>query len=140
MGMMNKFMNFIGIQEEEEVIERERVVDQSEEHETNPAELRKNKGNIVSIHSQKNVRVVLNEPKSYEDTQEIADHLRSRRPVVVNLHLVRSDQATRIVDFLSGTVYALNGSISKIGPNIFLCTPDTVEIHGAISEIINHEG
>jgi len=137
MGMMNKFMNFIGIQEEEEVVERERVVE-SEEHETNPVEQRKNKGNIVSIHSQKNVRVVLNEPKSYEDTQETADHLRSRRPVVVNLHLVRSDQATRIVDFLSGTVYALNGSISKIGPNIFLCTPDTVEIHGAISEILNH--
>ncbi|MDF2964465.1 MAG: cell division protein sepF, partial [Paenibacillus sp.] len=116
-------------------------VEQSEEHETNPVEPRKNnKGNIVSIHSQKNVRVVLQEPKSYEDTQEIADHLRSRRPVVVNLHLVRSDQATRIVDFLSGTVYALNGSISKIGPNIFLCTPDTVEIHGSISEILNHEG
>ncbi|MCR8634951.1 MULTISPECIES: cell division protein SepF [Paenibacillus] len=140
MGMMNKFMNFIGIQEEEEVIERERVVEQSDEHETNHSEQRKNKGNVVSIHTQKNVRVVLLEPKSYEDTQEIADHLRSRRPVVVNLHLVRSDQATRIVDFLSGTVYALNGSISKIGPNIFLCTPDTVEIHGSISEILNHEG
>ncbi|OXM86034.1 cell division protein SepF [Paenibacillus rigui] len=139
MGVMNKFMNFLGLQEEEEVVERERVVEQVEEHETNTAEQRRNKGNIVSIHSQKNVRVVLLEPKSYEDTQEIADHLRSRRPVVVNLHLVRSDQATRIVDFLSGTVYALNGSISKIGPNIFLCTPDTVEIHGSISEILNHD-
>jgi cell division inhibitor SepF len=140
MGMMNKFMNFIGIQEEEEIVDREHVAEHAEDHETNPAEQRKNKGNIVSIHSAKQVRVILNEPKSYEDTQEIADHLRSRRPVVVNLHLVRSDQATRIVDFLSGTVYALNGSISKIGPNIFLCTPDTVEIHGSISEILNNEG
>jgi cell division inhibitor SepF len=138
MGMMNKFMNFIGIQEEDENVERERA-SELEEHETNPAEQRKSKGNIVSIHSQKNVRVVLNEPKSYEETQEIADHLRSRRPVVVNLHLVRPDQATRIVDFLSGTVYALNGSISKIGPNIFLCTPETVEIHGSISEMLNYE-
>ncbi|MCU6795738.1 MULTISPECIES: cell division protein SepF [Paenibacillus] len=140
MGVMNKFMNFIGIQEEEEITEREHVTEHAEEHETNPVEQRKNKGNIVSIHSAKQVRVILNEPKSYEDTQEIADHLRSRRPVVVNLHLVRPDQATRIVDFLSGTVYALNGSISKIGPNIFLCTPDTVEIHGSISEILNNEG
>jgi cell division inhibitor SepF len=139
MGMMNKFMNFIGIQEEDEIVERDRAVE-LEENETNPAEQRKSKGNVVSIHSQKNVRVVLNEPKSYEETQEIADHLRSRRPVVVNLHLVRPDQATRIVDFLSGTVYALNGSISKIGPNIFLCTPETVEIHGSISEMLNHEG
>ncbi|TBL78169.1 cell division protein SepF [Paenibacillus thalictri] len=141
MGVMNKFMNFLGLQEEEEVIERERIVEQVEEPETNPFENRnKNKGNnVVSIHSQKNVKVILNEPRSYEETQEIADHLRSRRPVVVNLQRVRADQATRIVDFLSGTVYALNGSISKIGPNIFLCTPDSVEIHGSISEIIMNE-
>ncbi|CAG7605471.1 Cell division protein SepF [Paenibacillus solanacearum] len=143
MGVMNKFMNFLGLQEEEEVVERERdrerAAEPQEEFETPFAETRKNKGNIVSIHSQKNVRVVLNEPRSYDETQEIADHLRSRRPVVVNLHRVRPDHATRIVDFLSGTVYALNGSISKIGPNIFLCTPDTVEIHGSISEIMNQE-
>ncbi|AEI42585.1 cell division protein SepF [Paenibacillus mucilaginosus] len=141
MGVMNKFMNFLGLQEEEEIVERERVVEAQEEVETPVQEPRKSsKGNIVSIHSQKNVRVILHEPRSYEETQEIADHLRSRRPVVVNLQRIRSDQATRIVDFISGTVYALNGSISKIGPNIFLCTPDTVEIHGSISEILNHEG
>ncbi|UUZ85572.1 cell division protein SepF [Paenibacillus sp. P26] len=141
MGVMNKFMNFLGLQEEEVAEEREqRTTEHHEEVETPLPEPRKNKGNIVSIHSQKNIRVVLNEPRSYEETQEIADHLRNRRPVVVNLQRVRSDQATRIVDFLSGTVYALNGSISKIGPNIFLCTPDTVEIHGSISEIMNTEG
>ncbi|WP_426447674.1 cell division protein SepF [Paenibacillus sp. S-38] len=141
MGVMNKFMNFLGLQDEEEIVERERIVEPQEEIETPVQEPRKsNKGNIVSIHSQKNVRVILHEPRSYEETQEIADHLRSRRPVVVNLQRIRSDQATRIVDFISGTVYALNGSISKIGPNIFLCTPDTVEIHGSISEILNHEG
>ncbi|MGG2199393.1 MULTISPECIES: cell division protein SepF [Paenibacillus] len=139
MGVYNKFMNLIGLQEEEELVERERSLEQHEENETPAQEVRKTKGNIVSIHSQKNIRVVLHEPRSYEETQEIADHLRSRRPVVVNLHRVRTDQATRIVDFLSGTVYALNGSISKIGPNIFLCTPDTVEIHGSISELLNQD-
>jgi cell division inhibitor SepF len=138
MGVMNKFMNFLGLQEEEEVIERERIVEHVEESETNAFEARsKQKNNIVSIHSQKNVKVVLNEPRSYEETQEIADHLRARRPVIVNLQRVRGDQAVRIVDFLSGTVYALNGSISKIGPNIFLCTPDTVDIQGSITEMIN---
>lgn len=137
---MNKFMNFLGLQEEEEVVERERIVEQQEEAETPSQDTRKNnKGNIVSIHSQKNVRVVLNEPRSYEETWEIADHLRSRRPVVVNLHRARPDHATRIFDFLSGTVYALNGSISKVGPNIFLCTPEGVEIHGSITENMNRE-
>ncbi|MBO7743901.1 cell division protein SepF [Paenibacillus sp. MWE-103] len=143
MDMMNKFMSFLGLQEEEEVVERERVESHDEQEvETSPFEARKasSKGNnIVSIHSQKNVRVILNEPRSYEEAQDIADHLRSRRSVVVNLQRVRSDQAVRIVDFLSGTIYALNGGISKLGPNIFLCTPDTVEIQGAISEMLTEE-
>lgn len=142
--MMNKFMSFLGLQEEEEVVERERVdAHDEQEVETSPFEARKpsSKGNnnIVSIHSQKQVRVILNEPRSYEEAQEIADHLRSRRSVVVNLQRVRSDQAVRIVDFLSGTIYALNGGISKLGPNIFLCTPDTVEIQGAITEMLTEE-
>lgn len=134
MGVINRVMNFFGLQEEEEDVSRNKSSEYSEETETFVNDSRKNKGNIVSIHSQKNTRVVLTEPKSYEDTQEIADHLRSRRPVIVNLHRSKPDQALRIVDFLSGTVYALNGSISKVGHNIFLCTPDTVEIHGVITE------
>ncbi|GIQ67945.1 cell division protein SepF [Xylanibacillus composti] len=135
MGVMNKFMNFLGLAEEEEVVRRERIVEE-EEIDEYPQEQRKNKGNVVSIHSQKNIRLVLSEPRSYEETQEIADHLRSRRPCVVNLQRVRPDIALRIVDFLSGTVYALSGSISKVGSNIFLCTPDNVEIHGAITEML----
>lgn len=138
MGVMNRFMSFLGLQEEEEIVDRERA-EPEEEIETTSYETRRNRGNIVSIHSQKNIRVILSEPRSYDETQEIADHLRSRRPVVVNLQRVRAEQALRIVDFLSGTVYALNGSISKIGPNIFLCTPDTVEIQGAITEMLNSE-
>lgn len=136
MGVMNKFMNFLGLNEEEEIVERERVVE-PEEHETPGPELRKNKSNIVSIHSQKNARVVLCEPRSYDETQGIADHLRNRRACIVNLQRVRPEHGIRIVDFLSGTVYALNGNISKIGPNIFLCTPDSVEIQGAITEMLD---
>ncbi|MVO99353.1 cell division protein SepF [Paenibacillus lutrae] len=141
MGVMNKFMNFIGLQEEEEIVERERIVETPEEPETPLQEQRtkqqQNKNNIVSIHSQKNSRVVLHEPHSFDDSQEIADHLRSRRTVVVNLQRVRPEQAVRIFDFLNGTVYALNGSISKIGPNIFLCAPDSVEIQGSISDFLH---
>lgn len=140
MGVMNKFMNFIGLQEEEEVFEQERIVEHSEETETNSHEHRKNKGNIVSIHSQKNSRVVLCEPRNYDETQDIADQLRTRRAVVVNLQRIRPEQALRIVDFLSGTVYALNGNISKVGPNIFVCTPDNIEIQGSISEFLEDEG
>lgn len=137
MGVMNKVMNFLGLQEEE-VIEQEQSAESFSDQQ-DAYSSRKSKGNIVSIHSQQQTKVVLNEPRSYEETQEIADHLRSRRSVIVNLQRVRSDQAIRIVDFLSGTVYALNGSISKIGPNIFLCTPENVEIQGAITEMFHND-
>ncbi|MCC3380007.1 cell division protein SepF [Paenibacillus farraposensis] len=139
MGVMNKFMNFLGLQEEEEVVEREIMnTPEEQEIETPSFDKRKNlKGNnVVSIHSQKNVKVVLYEPRSYDEAQEIADHIRSHRTVVVNLQRIRKDQALRIIDFLSGTVYALSGGISKVGNNIFLCTPDTVEIQGSITEIL----
>lgn len=143
MKVMNRFMNFLGLQDEEEIIEREAVQQQDEQQEveTSPADMRKHsKGsNIVSIHSQKNMRVVLSEPRSYDEAQDIADHLRNRRSVIVNLQRVRTDLAVRIVDFLSGTVYALNGHISKLGPNIFLCTPDSVDVQGTITEMLADE-
>ncbi|WP_217596897.1 cell division protein SepF [Cohnella sp. GbtcB17] len=142
MGVVNKFLNYLGLQDEQER-DREREepmgYEDEPEVETSAFEPRKptGKNNIVSIHSQKNVRVILTEPRTYDnEAQEIADHLKSRRSVVVNLQRVRRDQAIRMVDFLSGTVYALGGHISKLGPNIFLCTPDSVEITGTISELM----
>lgn len=142
MGVMNRFLNYFGFQEEE-LEERERTVAADEpeaeaDHETSPFEKRKNgaKANVVSIHSQKNARVVLTEPRTYDEAQDIADQLKSRRSVVVNLQRIRREQAIRIVDFLSGTVYALGGHISKLGPDIFLCTPDSVEVSGTITEMM----
>lgn len=137
MGLMNRVMNFLGLQDEDPADDRNKY----EEEEVEPIvqETRKHKGNVVSIHSQKNVKLVLSEPRSYEEAQEIADQLRSRRPVVVNLQRVRKDQAIRIIDFLSGTVYALNGNIAKIGANIFVCTPESVEIQGTITEMLQDE-
>jgi cell division inhibitor SepF len=141
MSVMSRFMSFLGLQEEEEIVERRSSADLEQEIETPVFETRKTlkNGNVVSIHAQKNVRVVLSEPRSYDEAQEIADHLRSRRSVVVNLQRIRSDHAIRIVDFLSGTVYALNGSINKIGPNIFLCAPDTVEVQGTITDMLTDD-
>lgn len=145
MGVMNRFLNYLGLQEEEE-IERDAASErhsfqEPEENETSPFEPRKNRGknNVVSIHSQKTARMVLTEPRAYDEAQEIADHLKLRRSVVVNLQRIRREHAMRIVDFLSGTVYALGGHISKIGPDIFLCTPDSVEVSGTITEMLSEE-
>lgn len=137
MGVINKFMNFLGLQEEEEVLEQDRRYDLADELETQTNEVRKVKNNVVSLHTQKTSKLVLCEPRNYEETQAIADHLRSRKAILVNLQRVRPEQAMRIVDFLSGTVYALNGAIAKVGPNIFVCTPDSVEILGSITDMVH---
>lgn len=138
MGMMNKLMNFLGLQEEEEIVTRDPIVEEDEVMDLHAAEQRR-KGNVVSIHSQKQTRLILSEPRTYDEAQELADHLRNRKPIIVNLQRVRSDHASKIVDFLSGTVYALNGSIAKLGTDIFVCTPDHIEIQGTISEMLEDD-
>ena len=79
-------------------------------------------------------KMILLEPRAFSESQQIADHLKKRNTVVVNMKRVTPDQAKRIVDFLSGTVYALGGDLQKIGVGIFLCTPKNVNVEGTISE------
>lgn len=79
-------------------------------------------------------KMILLEPRAYSEAQQIADHLKNRNTVVVNLKRVTSDQAKRIVDFLSGTIYAIGGDLQKIGGGIFLCTPNNVNIQGKITD------
>lgn len=94
--------------------------------------------NVVKFTSMKQStsKVVLSEPKAYSEAQEIADQIVNRRSVVINLEQVHHDQAKRIVDFLSGTVYAVNGDIQKLGSQTFLCTPDNVEVTGSIRDTL----
>jgi cell division inhibitor SepF len=98
--------------------------------------------NVVSLQSvqkttntSKSSKVILVEPRTYSESTDIADHLKNRRAVVVNLQRIDSEQGRQIVDFLSGVVYALGGDIQKIGLSIFLCTPDNVEVSGNISDL-----
>ncbi len=81
-----------------------------------------------------NGKMILLEPRAYSESQQIADHLKKKNTVVVNMKRVTPDQAKRIVDFLSGTVYALGGDLQKIGGGIFLCTPKNVDVEGAITD------
>ena len=81
-----------------------------------------------------NGKMILLEPRAYSESQQIADHLKKKNTVVVNMKRVTPDQAKRIVDFLSGTVYALGGDLQKSGGGIFLCTPKNVNVEGAITD------
>ncbi|MHC0037245.1 cell division protein SepF [Pseudoneobacillus sp. C159] len=135
MSIKSKFKTFFYLDDNSDDYEEDFV----EEEEQEPAkQLKKStaKQNIVSLQSiQKSSKMVLIEPRVFAESQEIADHLKSRRSVVVNLQRIERDQAQRVIDFLGGAVYALGGDIQKIGIDIFLCTPDNVEVSGNISEM-----
>ena len=79
-------------------------------------------------------KMILLEPRAFSESQQIADHLKKRNTVVVNMKRVTPEHAKRIIDFLSGTVYAIGGDLQKIGVGIFLCTPKNVNVEGSISE------
>ena len=79
-------------------------------------------------------KMILFEPRAYSESQQIADYLKSSNAVIVNLKRVTPDQAKRIVDFLSGTLYAIEGGLQKLGGGIFLCTPANVPVEGKISD------
>lgn len=97
----------------------------------------KKPNNVVSMN--RTTKVNLFEPRMYSEAQDIAECIRNKKSAVVNLQRIDKENGKRIIDFLSGTVYALNGEIKKIGIDIFLCTPDNVEIDGAISEYYYEE-
>ena len=78
--------------------------------------------------------MILVEPRAYSEAEGIAASLKNRNSVVVNLKRVTSDQAKRIIDFLSGCIFAIGGSMKKIGVGIYLCTPNNVSVQGAITE------
>ena len=79
-------------------------------------------------------KMILFEPRAYSESQQIADYLKNSNAVIVNLKRVTPDQAKRIVDFLSGTLYAIEGGLQKLGGGIFLCTPSNVPVEGKISD------
>lgn len=138
MSIKSKLKTFFFLEDEDYEYDE---VEQNEYHEPR-REIKQqsqavSKQNVVSLQSvQKSSKLVLCEPRVYAEAQEIADHLKNRRSVVVNLQRSDTNHARQIVDFLSGTVYALGGEIQKIGVDIFLCTPDNVEVSGNITEFL----
>ena len=87
----------------------------------------------------KQVRVVVIEPSNFDDSQKIADYLRGNQPVVVNFENTDNIVTKRMTDFISGTIYALGGSMKKIGRSILVCAPRNVDIDAGIS-IYNEKG
>ena len=84
-------------------------------------------------------KMILVEPRAYSESQTIADHLKKRNSVVVNLKRVTSEQAKRIIDFLTGCIYAIGGDLQKLGNGIYLCTPKNVSVQGCFKYISQNQ-
>lgn len=136
MGFKTKIKSFFALEDDYEYVEEDEL--EVPETVSKNKEPKKNVVNLKSVNSQSS-KVILCEPRDYNEAQEIADSLKNRRAVVINLQRVDHQQAKRIVDFLSGTVYAIGGDIQKLGAHTFLCTPENVDVSGSISDMFAGE-
>ncbi len=139
MSIFNKILNIIGLEEtileDVEETEVEDTLSKSHDDLIEPKFQSKNrKGKVVNIHTTSYVKVVVYQPLSFDDTQDIIDNLKNRKPIVVNLDALDADLAQRVLDFISGAVYSLDGTIQKVSRGIFVLAPSNVDIVGNIPE------
>ena len=87
---------------------------------------------IKALNANKDSQLILFEPRAFAETRDIANHLKQKKAAVVNLHRLQKEQSKRVVDFLSGVIFAIEGDIQRIGPRIFLCTPKNIGVSGTI--------
>ena len=99
---------------------------------------RRNK--VVNIHATTQLKVVLVKPERFENASEIADNLKDKRTVVLNLESTNKDVARRLIDFLSGVAYAGEGKIKKVAANTYLITPYSVDIEGDLIDELENNG
>ena len=102
------------------------------------SEDRRNK--VVNIHATTQLKVVLVKPERFENASEIADHLKDKRTVVLNLESTNKDVARRLVDFLSGVAYAGEGKIKKVASNTYIITPYHVDLEGDLIDELENNG
>lgn len=95
---------------------------------------------VVNIHTTTQLQVVLVKPERFENASEIADHLREKRTVVMNLESTNKDIARRLVDFLSGVAYANEGKIKKVAVSTYIITPYNVDILGDLIDELENNG
>lgn len=148
MGVFDRFKDMIGVSAEdefedydgyEETAAEERYVPQPQQQApAQPAPQRSNK--VVNINSTMQLQVVLVKPERFEDASTIADHLNTKRTVVLNLENCNKEIARRLVDFLSGVAYANNGQIKRVANNTFIITPYNVDIMGDLLDELENSG
>ena len=135
--ILNKFMEYIGFGKDDVEYDEE-PEGGLRETETVPEERKKSTerrvlstGNVVSLPGVNCGKMIVYRPVSYEDTQNIIDNLKGRKPVIVNMEQIEVETAQRILDFMSGACYAVDGRLYKVSARIFLVAPANYDIIGS---------
>ena len=100
----------------------------------------KGRNRVVNIHATTQLQVVLVKPERFDDASTIADHLLSKRTVVLNLESTNKDVSRRLIDFLSGVAYANNGQIKRVANSTFIITPYNVDFMGDLLDELENNG
>ncbi len=137
----SKLGKFFGVaNDEDEMLDDEYAEDQQLNNEDNYSASAVDRDNVVSIKSGMNAaksKIVLYEPRVYSDAKDVAQNLLNNKAVIINFSRMEDASARRVVDFITGTVYALNGEIQRIGDKIFLATPPKFVTNGKISDLVD---
>lgn len=140
--IFNKVLNFVGweTEDEEEDMDMVESTEDFEEEVKKPQFVqpitKRSQNKVVNIHSTSQFKVIVMQPESFNDARDVCDHLKNKKPIVVNLGSVQKETAQRIIDFLSGSIYALDGNIQKVSSDIFIVAPHNVDIMGDFKEEI----
>jgi len=142
MGLVNKFKNFIGYPEDEYYDDDSASSGGDEDFMPKAAQSEsvKRSNKVVNIHATTQLQVVLVKPERFEDASGIADHLNSKRTIVLNLESANKDVTRRLIDFLSGVAYANNGQIKKVANSTYIITPYNVDIMGDLIDELESSG
>ena len=129
-ALMNKVWDLFGMDSAEpEEYDEENVYEyEDEEEEVEDKKLFGRRNKVVSMPQTNSIKMVISQPTTFEQSDEICSFIKEKKSVIVNLEYVNKDVARRIVDFISGGVYALDGHIQKISNSIFLIAPMNYEI------------
>ena len=138
MGLLDEIKRLARPYEDEEEITYEEDFAPMNTRESNRELERRNK--VVNIHTTTQLQVVLVKPERFENASEIADHLRDKRTVVLNLEQTNKTIARRLIDFLSGVAYANEGTIKKVALATYIITPYNVEILGDLIDELENNG
>lgn len=134
----DKLGRFFGMNGNDEDIPEDEETEMMDDPSVDEIPTNERRGNVVPINSAgiPTSKIVLEEPRVYSDAKEVSQNLLANKAVIINFARMDDAQARRIVDFVTGTVYALNGEIQRVGDKIFLATPPKFETDGKIAELV----